>query len=311
MNSVLDRLTNNQTRSSTTSNYLSIWKHLNKFIINLDTRQNLSWEQKTALFGAYLVDSGVQSSTLRSYFSAIKHILRLDGYKWDDNQVLLNSLVRGCKMENDKVKIRLPIQKGLLEMLLFEIARYFNQDSSQPYLEHLYKAIFILGYYGMFRVGELTLSPHTMKACNIHVGNNKDKIQVVLYTSKTHGEESRPQKIKISAVANVGQAYTHRQTGLFCPFRCVIKYMKFRGSYNEDSEQFFVFRDRSPVKPDQLRNTLRTLLDRLGLDSMLYDVHSFRIGRTCDLHKFGYSIEQIKAMGRWKSNAVYKYLKNY
>ena len=305
VNSVLLKLQNTQTRSSTMENYFSIWRHLNKFVLSLDCKEHLSWEQKTALFGAFLVDSGVQSSTLKSYFNAIKHILKLDGYPWDDNKVLLNALVKGCKLKNDLVKIRLPIKKGLLELLIFEMGRKFNGSSPQPYLECIYKAIFCLAYYGMLRVGELTLGDHTLKACDIHVGNNKDKLMVVLYTSKTHGQESRPQKIKISA-----KATKIADNRFFCPVKSVISYMKIRGSFIDYSEQFFVFADRSPVKPFHLRSTLRELIEDLNLDSSLYDVHSFRSGRTCDLAKFGYSIDEIKTMGRWKSNAVYRYLKD-
>ena len=249
----------------------------------------------------------MQSSTLKSYFSAIKHILKQDGYEWNDNKVLLSSLVRGCKLENDRVKIRLPIQKGLFEMLLFEIGRYFNRSAPQPYLEHMYKAMFCLGYYGMLRVGEMTLSPHTVKACDVHIGHNKDKIQVVLYTSKTHGQESKPQKIKISGAPC---SSAKKEQKLFCPFKTVLRCMSIRGNYKTDDEKFFIFSDRSPVKPRHLRTTLRTLLTNLDLDASLYDVHSFRGGRTCDLEKFGYSVDQIKSMGRWKSNAVYRYLKN-
>ena len=297
---------NNQTRESTTNNYLCVWRNLNKFLLNLDTRLSSSWEQKTALFGAYLVDNGVQSSTLKSYFSAIKHILKLDGYQWDDNKVLLNVLVRSCKLENDVVKTRLPIQKGLLEMLLFEINRkWFNGNNQQPYLAILYQAIFSLAYYGMLRVGELSMSNHSIKACNIHVGSNKDKILIVLYSSKTHGRESRPQKVKISALPT-----NYNTKKLICPFKTVIRYMNCRGSYIDEDEQFFIFADRSPVQPQHIRKVLRDLLTNLSLNSLLYDVHSFRIGRTSDLEKFGYSIETIKSMGRWKSNAVYRYLKN-
>ena len=97
---------------------------------------------------------------------------------------------------------------------------------------------------------------------------------------------------------------------LFCPFRVVLKYMAIRGPYLDAEEPFFIFKDRAAVKPNQVRIFLRNLLDQLGLDSALYDVHSFKIGWTHDLDKFGYSISQIKAMGRWKSNAVYWYLKN-
>ena len=129
---------------------------------------------------------------------------------------------------------------------------------------------------------------------------------VVLYISETHGLESRPQKIKISAAPVKG----NHLKKIFCPFNTVIRFMHMRGSYEENSEQFFVFADGSNVKPQHFRSVLRELLDNFGLESSLYDVHSFRDGRTCDLEKFGYSVEQIKAMGRWKSNAVYRYLKN-
>ena len=124
--------------------YLCVWRQLNKFIINLDTSTTirLSWEERTALFGAYLVDKGVQSSTLKSYFSAIKHILKQDGYVWDDKKAALSSLMKDCELENDTLKVRLPIQKGLLEILLFELERYYNSKKRhQPYLECMYKAM--------------------------------------------------------------------------------------------------------------------------------------------------------------------------
>ena len=302
---VLLRLQNRQTRESTAQNYL--WRHLNKFVISLDTKENLSWEEKTALFGAYLIDGGVQSSTLKSYFSVIKHVLKQDGYPWNDGKVLLSSLVKSCKLENDRVKIRLPIQKGLLELLMFELERKYGSTSNQqPYLECLYKTMFCLAYYGMLRIGEVTESDHTLKAAHVHVGHNKDKLMLVLYTSKTHGKEAGPQKIKVSAVPTTNP----RARRFFCPFQLVIKYMQLRGHFLDCTEHFFVYKDRSPIKPAQFRAVLRSTLDAVNLDSLLYDVHSFRIGRTCDLEKFGYSVDQIKSMGRWKSNAVYRYLKN-
>ena len=133
------------------------------------------------------------------------------------------------------VKVRLPIQKGLLEMMLFEIERIYNEQQPQFYLESLYQAVFCLAYYGMLRVGEISLSPHTIKPCDVHVGD-KNKILLVLYTSKTHGTGSKPQKVKISPVP-----MKNKDTKFFCPIKIVIRYMKLRGDYIEDSEQFFVF----------------------------------------------------------------------
>ena len=79
--------------------------------------------------------------------------------------------------------------------MLFELERIFSTNS-QPYLELLYKGIFCLGYYGMMRVGELVSGDHTLKASNVHIGQNKNKLMMVLYSSKTHDRKSRPQKLR-------------------------------------------------------------------------------------------------------------------
>ena len=41
----------------------------------------------------------------------------------------------------------------------------------------------------------------------------------------------------------------------------------------------------------------------------LYDTHSLHIRRATDLYKSGSKVETIKQLGRWKSSAVYNYLK--
>ena len=246
MEIILNNFRYNSKRSSTKANYFSIWRNFNSFLIKLD-RKPKTWEERICLFAAYLIDQGLQSSTLKSYYSAIKAILREDGYIVDDNKVLLTSLAKACRLINDKVHTRLPIRKQLLEMILFEIQRTYS--FTQPYLEILYKTIFIIGYYGLFRIGELTSGSHPVKAADVHIGLNKDKLLFVLYTSKTHGWESRPQKVKITAVDNKNQ-------GFFCPFRMARNYLQIRGGYDDVNEPFFVFRDKSPVTPYQVRTVL-------------------------------------------------------
>ena len=126
------------------------------------------------MFGAYLIEEkSIQSSTLKSYFSAIKHVLKLDGYKWTQDMCILNTLTRACRTVNDKTRVCLPIRLQLLEILLFELSRIFH---NQPYLEILYQTIFLLSYYGLFRIGELTKSQHQVKAKDVHIGQKKDKI---------------------------------------------------------------------------------------------------------------------------------------
>ena len=243
-------------------------------------------------------------------------MLREDDYNWDQNKVLITSLTRACKLQNDRLTCRMPIQKGLFELILFELKRT-KALIGQPYLQILYRALFSLAYYGLMRIGELADSSHSLKACNVHTGINKNKILLVLYTSKTHGLDTYPQRIKISAADNALMT-TKR---VLCPFEAVRTYLSVRGTYHDLSENFFIFRDKSNVQAPQVRTVLRDCLDDLHLDSSLYNTHSFRIGRTCDLGKDlekgtkepgtnkNFDLQTLKRIGRWRSNAVFRYLR--
>ena len=307
---ILDRLKYQQNKSSTTGNYLQSWRQFNAFIIKLDIKPKL-WEERVALFAAYLFDKGRKSATIRSYVSAIKSVLRTDGYDWNDSLLVIESLIKACRLVGDKVYVRLPISKNLLEMILFEIDRLFDQ---QIYLKVMFKALFVVAYYGLMGIGEVTADlaafrlNHAVRAKDVHLSHEKKKVLLVLHTSKTHGKESLSQKIKFTAP---GVCNRFEPVSFFCPFNLVRNYLHHRGSkYTEDDELFFVFKAKLPVQPIHARNVLKLCLRRLGLDESLYDFHSIRAGRTVDLvKKYHFSIDYVKRTGRWKSNAIYKYLK--
>ena len=303
MNFILEKLKSLKNRDSTKSNYLSVWRKFNNFLIKLDVRP-LLWEDRASLFGAALVEQGIQSSTLKSYMSAIKRILTDDGYHWDDSKLLLSMLVRGCHVVNDCVKTRLPIQGGLLEMILFEIERKFT---NQHYLEIMYKTIICLCYYGLFRIGELTYGPHAVKACDIHMGRNKNKILIFLRSSKTHDTCDKPQEVKITS--NARDAIKFKARRHFCPFDLTNTFLSLRGGYNTPEDLLFMFKDKQPVKPSHVRKVLWNCIKSLHLDPLLYNTHSLRSGRAVDmLFKFNTTLEQVKSAGRWRSNTVYRYI---
>ena len=265
------------------------------------------WEDRTSLFIGHIIDRGIQSGTVKSYVSTIKGMLIDDGYDWQDGKILLSALAKACKLVNDRMRIRQLIHCSFLELILLEIQRRFSL-ANQYYLETLYKAIFALGYYGLFRVGELTNSPHAMRAANIHLGMNKDKILVVLYSSKTHNMGDRPQKVKIVAnrIEKSG-SYLKRN---FCPFKLLARYMHLRGDYLSEEERFFVFRNRTLVKADAARRVLKDVIKSLGLNQDCYDMHLLRIERASDLIKYNYPIDEVRRMGRWRSNVVFKYIRD-
>ena len=208
------------------------------------------------------------------------------------------------RMFNDRVLIRLPIGKGLLEMILFELQCILD---GQWYLLIMYRALFALVYYGLFRVGELAKGTHPVKAADVQLARNKNKLRLLLWTSKNLVPGHSPQQVKITE--EVQNNKTAGKFSHFCPFKLTSEFLRIRGGYKNKFEQFFVLQDSSPVTMTMVRTMLKKSIKKLNLDCRLYNTHSFRIGRCSDLLKMGVPIEKIKLMGRWKSNAVFKYIR--
>ena len=55
--------------------------------------------------------------------------------------------------------------------------------------------------------------------------------------------------------------------------------------------------------------TLKLLIKMVELNPENYCFHGFRGGRATSLHQMGISVETIKKLGRWKTNAVFQYLR--
>ena len=157
------------------------------------------------LFVGYLISNNRKSTTIKSYISAIRAVLRDDGETLNENMYLIASLTKACKFKNDTVGTRLPIRKYVLRMLVDNLHKIFLPQGQQPYLVTLYKALFMTAYFGLFRVRELTYtdSKHMLKAKDVHIGKKKKKMMFVLRTSKTHWHDQKPQVIKSSEKSSV------------------------------------------------------------------------------------------------------------
>ena len=77
---------------------------------------------------------------------------------------------------------------------------------------------------------------------------------------------------------------------------------------NANNKGLFIYRDGREFKAQDFRLVLKEAIRHIGLDNNNYDTHSLCIGQAKDLQRNGLSVEDIKQMGRWKSNAVFQYL---
>ena len=139
-------------RNSTRLNYYAVLKVFNQFLIRLDCKPT-SWEDRLTLFVGHLVQNNKKSSTVKSYISAIKSVLLEVNVELQEDRCLIMSLTKACRLHNDSIRIRLPIQKGILCIVMSKINDMYED---QPYLRCLYRALISTAYFGLFCVGELT-----------------------------------------------------------------------------------------------------------------------------------------------------------
>ena len=200
----------------------------------------------------------------------------------------------------------------MLNVLLKTVTAYFLSHLNQPYLCKLYLALLSTGYFGLLRVGELTSGTHPIRVSDVHLGRNKNKVLFILRSSKTYGEYTHPQTIKISQQSTHQNRRNSQQlnNGNLCPYYLLRDFIKIRPKFLNPCEPFFTFSDHSPVKPDHLSKMLKMMLRLSNFDEKKYSVHGLRSGRALDLLKLGVSVESIKQIGRWKSNGVFTYLKS-
>ena len=216
-------------RQSTKNSYYGVWKSFNEFNIKLDSKPK-SWEERLTLFVGYLISLNRQSSMIKSYISAIKAVLKYEKIELSENKVLLSSLIKACKLQNDCIQTQLPIRKGLLQVIINSVEKYYDHNP-QPYLCTMFRALFLTAYFGLFRIGELTLSPHVIKARDVHIGVNKKKLLFVLHSSKTHNKSSKPQIIKIDSIKKYDVNCKNVSVMQNCPFQLLQEYISRRRKY--------------------------------------------------------------------------------
>ena len=147
--------------------------------------------------------------------------------------------------------MRLPIHKDLLELILRKISDMFK-EKGQIYLSVCYRAIFTAAYYGMLRISEIT-GVHAIKAIDVHIACNKNKLLFLLRSSKTHNRHNKPQTIKIS---DSEHGTKKRGINSFCPFHLLRNFINIRPSCKHIRENFFVFLDRSQITSQQVSSVL-------------------------------------------------------
>ena len=85
------------------------------------------WEDRIALFLAYLIDKKQPEHPIRSYTSGFKSGPCGDGIVIDNNSYLLASLLRACKyVRHDRVHHRLLEHRGMMRLLVDKVGDFYE-----------------------------------------------------------------------------------------------------------------------------------------------------------------------------------------
>ena len=93
----------------------------------------------------------------------------------------------------------------------------------------------------------------------------------------------------------------------FCPVRIILRYCNLGGN---KPGPLLCHADNTLITVNQFNPELRRCLNFCGLNPQRYKSHSFRIGAACLAADKGFSDAQIRALGRWKSDAFKLYIRN-
>jgi hypothetical protein len=248
-----------------------------------------------ALFIAYLYKKQYACSTVNTYVSALGYSHKLSGFVDPTKVFFVVQMLKGY----GKIKLRLDCRLPITLPILHRIVQAVDSMSISLYDKSLFKAMCLFAFSTFSRIGEITA---TNAGNNIQLhqisrfldNNNKVVSIKVQFLQFKHSYNQRPFSLTVS-----------RQTS-FCPVEHLLSYLQLRGY---SGGPVFGRLDGSSVSRQFFHDKLVTALKVCNLDPDRYKGHSFRIGAASHAAQKGMSDGQIRAMGRWKSNAFLKYIR--
>ena len=223
-------------------------------------------------------------STISSYLSAISYVHKIKGYRDPTKTFLIQKLLTALSRQRS-ADLRLPITRPVLH----ELVKSLRHTNSSAFQRCLYSAMFLLAFYGFFRIGELAAksagcaaSVVQFKDLTFLVHNGQPRMIKIIITTFKHNTNKQPFEILIE----------REDTLPFCPVQIMVEYCKTRGALPGP----FCQPNLTPVTVYQFHTELSRCLKFCGLDTSRYKSHSFRIGAASHAADMGFSDAQIRTL---------------
>ena len=245
-----------------------------------------------------MYDRHYAPSTVSTYVSALGYCHKLSGFPDPTKAFFIVQMLKGYGKLGCRLDSRLPITLPILHRILESSV----QICHTPYDSCLFRAMCSLAFFACMRVGEFTCKTPRERGSLIQlhqltqlVDANQRVISLKFtFLDFKHNYNQRSFSVVINRRNN------------FCPVQIILDYLSLRGS---GPGPLFCLADGSPVSRAIFVDKLSMAIGYCGLDPSRYKGHSFRIGAASYAADAGMSDSQIRALGRWKSDAFHKYIR--
>lgn len=247
---------------------------------------------QTSLFVSFLWSKNFSYSTIRSYLSATSYFHKINSLPDNTSAFVIQKALVGINNLSKSPTLRRPITLPMLWAMLEKLA--FLQPSD--FYIALYRSMFTFAFYALCRISEITYNPatqHNLFLADVQLLQSPKRFQITFQSFK---HSSSPQSIFVH-IQNPPQS---------CPVRLLEHYLSLRGQI---PGPLFQHTTGQPVSRLQFNTALQACLSAIGMSASDFKSHSFRIGGATHAAHQGLSSLQIRALGRWRSDAFMKYIR--
>ena len=240
------------------------------------------------LFIAHLIQQGTPGSSVCSIISAISYFHKLSLVPDPTQSFLIKQMIKSIQKSPQIQDNRRPITTSLLKKMVVSL----DSCSLSVYTRRLLAAMFTLSFHFGLRISEVSDSPHNIQINQITL--KSPWLYINFHTFKHADTNPLPHKIKSDPSSTT------------CPVKLIAAYLKLRGYVDGPLFQL----NNKPIVPKWFNSNLKNLISMIGENPESFSSHSFRIGAATSWAQQGVSDIQMRQLGRWKSNALNKYIRD-
>jgi hypothetical protein len=249
------------------------------------------------MYIAWLYQKHLSYKSARTYLAGLSYFHKLNNWIDPTASFYIKTVMEGYQRKNFHADVRLPIT---IEML-GDLCTALNAVCTSGYETRLFRALFLVAFFGLFRISELVATSQNMFQHSLQTSDlrlqciNGTKIAYFTLRKSKKNQCGSPHVITISGL----------QKSQLCPVKAIVSYLGIKPL----SIYLFCHANSHPVTKFQFSLILKECLNYLGFPSKRILSHSFRIGAASYLDSMGIPHDVIMEKGRWTSNSYAKYIR--